>query len=117
MNNLISKELLSEILKIKVVELDTFSNDLHFNYFLILDHFTKRNDILNLDTLGIFCKEWCKAKKWSISSGWDIFSKRENIYIATVQNIDFKTNSFEASTELEAIIKATEWVKAQNETR
>jgi len=72
----------------------------------------RRTTDLNLDTLTRLCKEWCHKK------GYDLFSGREqgfDYYLCLIYNTygsswNDTIKSEKADTELEAVIKATEWV-------
>jgi len=63
---------------------------------------------INLDTLGRLCKEWCFFQGYYLISGYDF----ENEIMTCFVNVkdELTTEEFEDKTELEAIIKATEWV-------
>jgi len=105
----ISKELLSLIMGCKVKHI-TYAQDNELGYAIKGNPFCR----LNLDTLGRLCKEWCNTKGYSLSSG-----KFEEYFCGAA-----KTNGSDcefcdeplylkfhhSKSELEAIIKATEFV-------
>jgi len=100
----ISKELLSLILG---VEVGNYA--MHGNYIKYENTANKLGDInnLNLDTLGRLCKEWCLTQRYQILSELQMYGA-----YAQVNSEDYILDpiTFKADTELEAIIKATEFV-------
>ena len=112
MSNIISKELLSLVLGIEITRIDY---KIKGNELEVLQKFYSHSDwvAINLDTLGRLYKEWC----WE--QGYYIALKRRNVdcYKAypCVINRDASSVEFVGITELEAIIKATEWVAKDND--
>lgn len=114
MQEIISKELLSLVLNDKVISISTSERDaiengygtMHSNCILVLS--ISRCRMLNLDTLGRLCKEWCLGQGYSLLS-----STQGRLYINSKLGIsgyfDF-LHTILRESELEAIIKATEWI-------
>lgn len=99
----ISKELLSEVLELKRID-EIYIED-NILYFCEL------NNGINTYELAHKCKEWAKSKEFIIHS-----SPTQKIeHTAIVQSFDFNKfyygeNQFYALTEVEAIVKACEWI-------
>ena len=107
----ISKELLSEVLG---YEVDTFLgiNKNEIDYTCCKDENVGYIDTsLNIYEFAFKCKEWAKNKEYIVHS-----SPTQKIeHTAIVQSFDFNKfyygeNQFYALTEVEAIIKACEWI-------
>ena len=104
----ISDELLCEILGCDVVKTDIKDNTLEYDCDFC-DVVTFRN--INIYELAFKCKEWAKNKEYIVHS-----SPTQKIeHTAIVQSFDFNKfyygeNQFYALTEIEAIIKACEWI-------
>lgn len=64
---------------------------------------------LNLDTLCRLCKEWCMKQGYQIMSGTRITIVLYS-YDISLDNIAKKF--IHEDTELEAVLKATEWVRS-----
>ena len=112
MKELISKELLSLILDSDINSIQYIRHDEKYieKNCIQFQHYGE-TESLNKDTLGRLCKEWCNDNKYAIRT--EMHYKNSN-KIAIMKFYDtgkwvepFNT-AFE--TELEAIIKATEWV-------
>lgn len=103
MKEIINKELLSLVVAEKVTNHGVENNELWYTIPKVFGH-----KILNLDTLGRLCKEWCTTKECALFSGWDYENGHYNALIARHETNDIVDNY--GDTELEAIIKATEWV-------
>lgn len=110
---IINKELLSLVLEKDICEIVWIKhnkNKLQYDVEEDIDY-TK----LNLDTLGRLCKEWCLKQEWIISSNINgVDYKGDGVGFAYLQDFEYKHDRdklrFKGETELEAIIKATEWV-------
>ena len=108
----ISKELISEVLKDKL-------------YLLIDENFTYSI----LDNYVLFAEDECvifeiniyefvfKSKKWAENKGYIIFSKNKECLVYSIDEVydiieclNQYEDYFEANTEIEAIIKACNWV-------
>jgi len=103
---MIKVELLNLVLKKEIIEIrHILDNTIHFKY--MAEDKKKYVGSENLDTLGRLCKEWCfKQDCLLLSSKYDI-----NDWVCYVDYDCEDTNkAYRGKTELEAIIKATEWV-------
>lgn len=106
---MISKELLSEVLELTsgnvfIKEIETRNNDIEY-----LCNVGGWN-LLNIYELAFKCKEWAfKNHKIIINSR--ITSKTEliNGYAEIIKNCDYLYGDY-ADTEVEAILKACEWI-------
>ncbi len=100
---MISKELLSLVLDEEVTA-TSFSYTAEENQmtYTIKNEKHSYNE-LNLDTLGRLMKEWCSAQDYLL------WSSVKNIGVEKFHTFEKKVFQVER-TELEAIIKATEWV-------
>lgn len=98
----ISKELLSEVLSKKVDEISVHTGFVWFKH-------SKFSSNINTYELAFKCKEWAKTKKMYINSIYNEFywDRIEKEYFADIPN---KNKSFYADTEVEAIVKACEWI-------
>ena len=102
-----SKELLSEVFGFKVISVHNVNaeNDIHFNgghkekypYSLI------EPTTINIYELAHKCKEWAKKKEYWAISGYD------EGYFCMLHDMP-DNRFFNASTEIEAIFKACEWI-------
>lgn len=118
----ISKELLSEVLKSQVEIIDIgeckcmIRNSIYFDneqmgiaYRYLYGN--KETRFMSIYEFAFKCKEWAKNKEYIIHS-----SPTQKIeHTAIVQSFDFNKfyygeNQFYALTEVEAIIKACEWI-------
>lgn len=105
MKEIINKELLSLVVAEKVTNYGVENNGLWYTIPKVFGH-----KILNLDTLGRLCKEWCLKQDYELMSG---IIKKECvclIYTIKANRWDDVTTKKLAGTEIEAVIKATEWV-------
>lgn len=110
----ISKELLSEVLKLEVVKHSLFNKSnksFNITYMQSEDSLKSSWMPINIYEFAFKCKEWAKNKEYIIHSSPT--QKRE--HTAIVQSFDFNNsyygeNQFYALTEVEAIIKACEYV-------
>lgn len=109
MQEILNKEVLSEILGVSVTDVatdiifiqnfirrDARDNDI---YYSTIDG---EGHLINVYELAFKCKEWAKTKGKGFKSG--VFY---NEYIARIDGADVY---FIAQTELDAIFKATKWV-------
>jgi len=106
---MISKELLSLVLSKEVKEINAINKDEKFEDILWYNDYS---DGLNLDTLGRLCKEWCLKQDYEINSRFQHPMIAINLYM---YGYEVKANSFIEKTELEAIMKATEWVAKERD--
>ena len=113
---MISKELLSLVLCKEVCgifEEDDWLEDnemIYNNYVGGVEDCNMVDGYINLDTLGRLCKEYCNQlplKRYQIYSGITAFGGSAELYSGAIKQV---AENFEASTELGAIIKATNWI-------
>ena len=113
-NNIISKELLSNVLGEKVSDIYGFvnsDNELEYKLSSRLDI-----EIINIHELAYKCKEWAKDLGWTLQSGWDChymakkYGHNDKGYYSTIQNKDFKSQEFKCSSEPEAIFLTCEYI-------
>lgn len=103
---MISKELLEKVLdftsgNVFIKEIETRNNDIEY-----LCNVGGWN-LLNIYELAHMCKEWANKYVTNIGSGYD---KDKEIYWCICNNGEFQ---FYENTELEAVIKACEWILKQ----
>jgi len=106
---MITKELLSLILGIPqgaITELKPYTeNDIVYTTYTLP---TIKYKILNLDTLSRKCKEWC------LEQGYNTYlmigTQRHILELFSIEDMDECVYQEWDTTELKAIIKATEWV-------
>lgn len=108
MSEVISKELLSLVLGYRVSELHVEDNNICY-----WKEDNTYDAVLNLDTLGRLCKKWCL--KQDIIDAIDFYIEKESVEFEICGFFEDKTKGYSlhtdnCDTELEAIIKATEWV-------
>ncbi len=117
MNELISKELLSLVLDEDIpdfrLEIDKGKNAIDSCIEISCwDNTHKEFEAcydINLDTLNRLCKEWCIKQDGMIS----IYCHQDTIAVSVSLDrglTKYSSPSMSVYTELEAIIKATEWV-------
>ena len=107
MRNLeVSKELLSEVLNLKVVShglLNKLNNSFDITYMPLEDDQYTRSMPINIYEFVFMCKEWVNKQEYWANSGYD------NKYYCMLR--DMPDNQwFYADTEVEAIFKASEYV-------
>lgn len=102
---MISKELLSEVLglKINLVEIDEARNKV----FYYCNQFGRMTGEINIYELAYKCKEWTKNKEYWAVSGYD------EGYFCMLRDMP-DNRFFDASTEIETIFKACTWIMEQN---
>ncbi len=108
---MIPKELLSLILN---DDITWISNDISDNNLTYEENYNDvQNRHINLDTLGRLCKEWCHEHNYNA------FSCPKMVKASAGCQLYYRWNDgsisdedlfFEADTELEAIIKAVEYI-------
>ena len=122
----ISKELLSEVLSIKVFT-EISENDYGKNNILVyweFDGYHNHCRNINIYELAKKCKEWAYTNKYRLSSGQHRLNTKQEHYInnqiaSYFCSVYYITNDdsdiqIDANTEPEAIIKACEWILEQN---
>jgi len=116
---MISKELLSLVLDKNVVAIDVNETDSNIEENTLeyiyrdndfVSHGFSNDEKLNLDTLGRECKEWCHIKGFFIKIHYPLNRVDIAVSVAQDNTTIFGEKEFIENTELEAIIKATEWV-------
>lgn len=117
----ISKELLSEVLGIHTILMNPIIEPGNNIGYLVYDSQNTLEEVrrnhkqINIYEFTFMCKEWAKNKEYIIHSSPT--QKRE--HTAVVQSFDFNKfyygeNQFYALTEVEAIIKACEWILSES---
>ena len=113
----ISKELLSEVLKLEVVKHSLY-NELHksFNitYMQSEDSLKSSWMPINVYEFTFKCKEWAFSKGYIVSSGLTPVLGVNKDGWAEVFNsstpLDGKLHTFKQLSEIEAVFKACEWI-------
>jgi len=115
---MISKELLSLVLDKKVQSFDPNivfdENDIrgHSYLMVVLEDETDQYGIsvaYVTDHVGRLCKEWCIKQKYAVTSGITLSVIADTRYECVVTQNKIH-REYSPYSELEAIIKATEWV-------
>lgn len=133
MRNLeVSKELLSEVLNLKVVShglLNKLNNSFDITYMPLEDDQYTRSMPIDINDFFFMCKEWATSKNYQIISGLlnnTVFSKHDEKAYAKLRyyiedengNGEYEDKYFMANTEIEAVVKASEYIlKEINENR
>lgn len=108
---MISKELLSEVLGVKVKEIRWFKpekSELQFDVEEDNDYTT-----INIHELAHKCKEWVTNKGYGIDSGYGSTAKKTRTYSSCCLYLDTTgcaSEYFKSATEPEAVFKACEWI-------
>ena len=114
----ISKELLSEVLKLEVVKHSLY-NELHrsFNitYMPSEDSLKSRWMPINTYEFAFKCKEWALQKGYKIQTQINSEDKGHS-HITKINNDSWAKGFFE-DTEIEAIIKACEFILTKKESK
>jgi len=112
---MISKELLSLVLNEEFTRPSEFKivgNNIKW-YEMTIQNTPRYLRQINLDTLGRLCKEWCIKQGYRIMSGYYTNSEKYMIKAEVRKGIGLEARivyvSAKCNTEIEAIIKATEW--------
>ncbi len=120
---MISKELLSLVLDEDlqvlaelnnaslIIETDKDNNKLEvylkFSFDETEDSLLKE---INLDTLTRLCKEWCYSENYILESRIHLQQKSKGVCNVYWMSMDNDKDVFVENTELEAVIKATEFI-------
>ena len=105
----ISKELVSEVFKLNICEAYVENNTLFFDMGLPLIQ------SINLYEFAFKCKEWANTQDYWTQSGYEI--NHLGNYFCMIKDMP-DNQFFYANTEIEAIIKACEYIlKELNENR
>jgi len=112
MKDLISKELLSLVIgeKISYIELKPKIGKVQRLFISHKEENYEYEERLNLDTLGRLMKEWCHIKGFLVKIHYPLNRVDIAVSVAQDNSTIFGEKEFIENTELEAIIKATEWV-------
>ena len=111
----ISKELLSEVLSIKVFT-EISENDYGKNNILVyweFDGYHNHCRNINIYELANKCKEWAYSQGYILFSKIRLSSSLASCYFDVMGKHDYEDsyhNDFRAETESEAIFKACEWI-------
>ena len=103
---MISKELLSEVLKKEVVKIKGIENNTLIYGCKVHDGWY---DEINIYELAHKCKEWAIKIDYKIESHIHLINKKF-ICVASFCTKDNTTKFFQEHTEPEAIFKACEWI-------
>ena len=106
----ISKELLSEVLKLEVVKHSLFNklnNSFNITYMPSEDSLKSRWMPINICEFAFMCKEW------ALKQGYFIYSTNELSFIKTFSLETIETFSNGKDTEIECILKACEWILSE----
>lgn len=119
----ISKELLSEVLKLEVVKhslYNEFHKSFNITYMQSEDSLKSRWMPINIYEFAFKCKEWAMNKGYQIISGLSdepAHRKQDEKAYAKVLwyegddvHREYKDMYFMANTEIEAVIKASEYI-------
>ena len=107
----ISKELLSEVLKLEVVKHSLFNksnNSFNITYMQSEDSLKSSWMPINIYEFAFKCKEWAFKNKYKIQSQINASNKGHSHI--TKKNDDCWAKGFFENTEIEAIIKACEYI-------
>ena len=109
-NTELSKQLLSEVLQVQVIDIYCFLNEYETAE-------GKYNVFPNTYELQYLFKEWLKDNNYTVLSGYSfnfILRKYDTDgvlgYCCQIQNSNFKINDFYENSEFEAILKACKFV-------
>ena len=133
MRNLeVSKELLSEVLNLKVVShglLNKLNNSFDITYMPLEDDQYTRSMPIDINDFFFMCKEWAMNKGYQIISGLSdepAYRNQDEKAYAQLRyyiedengNGEYEDKYFMANTEIEAVVKASEYIlKEINENR
>ena len=128
----ISKELLSEVLKLYAVShslLNKLTNSFNVTYNPLENHPYTKSMPINIYEFAFMCKQWAISKGYQIISGFSdepAYRKQDEKAYAQIRyytedefgNGEYEELYFMANTEIEAVIKASEYIlKELNEKR
>ena len=109
---MISKELLSEVLGISIIDVQDTLYKGRFYYSITNKSkpMGRQNRYINIHELAHKCKEWATSNGWYILS----YYQHEYGYALPCENEEREQKEwFDAPTEPEAIFKACEWIMEQ----
>lgn len=104
---MISKELMSEVMQLGILEVGEV-DDCYLSFKYYIQEGDNIQACINVYELAHKCKEWALSKRCYINSIYNEFwwDRIEKKYFADIPN---KNKSFYADTEIEATIQACEW--------
>ena len=106
----ISRELLSEVLKLEVVKHSLFNK--RNNTFNIT--YMQSEDSLKANWMPVNVYDFVfKCKDWALSKGYFIYSTNELSFIKSFSLETIETFSNGKDTEIECILKASEWILSE----
>ena len=106
----ISKELIKNVLVKETENLsDNFTFNINDNYILFADEGECQFEV-NIYEFAFKCKEWALSKGYSQLSGKDNIYEKGEGFVCSIGSTTLLIKDFYADTELEAILKACEWV-------
>lgn len=106
----ISRELLSEVLKLEVVShslLNKLTNNFNITYLPSKNSLKTRGMPISISEFAFMCKEWALTK------GYFIYSTHELSFIKSLSLETIETFANGKDTEIECIIKACEWILSE----
>lgn len=120
----VSKELLSEVLNLKVASyssLNKLNNSFDVTYMPLENNTYTRSMPININDFFFMCKEWAMNKGYQIISGLSdepAYRRQDEKAYAQIRyyfedefgNGDYEDKYFMANTEIEAVIKASEYI-------
>ena len=110
----ISKELLSEVLKLEVVKHSLY-NELHKSFNIT---YMQSEDSLKSSWMPINIYEFAfMCKEWALKQGYFIYSTNELSFIKTFSLETIETFSNGKDTEIECILKACEWILENKDSK
>lgn len=105
----ISKELLSEVLKLNITYIERCNNSIIYKISVY-----DREEEVNIYELAHKCKEWAFKYRYMIDSNISpTFKEVNNGIVGTslIYNLNnMESKRFQSDTELEAIFKACQWI-------
>ena len=107
---IISKELINNVL---VEETENLSED--FSFYIDEDYIVFKDDgetlfDYNIYKFAVKCKEWNLSKGYSHLSGKDDIYEKGEGFVCSIGSTTLLIKDFYADTEIEAIIKACNWI-------
>lgn len=106
---MISKELLGEVLKADIKKINNSILDGNLYYYKT---FVKCKSKINIYELAHKCKEWALRKNYILASESNTYGGICNMSISSMDvDVFYNIQSItRANTEVEAVIKACEWI-------
>lgn len=101
---MISKELLSEVLKLNITYIERCNNSIIYKISAY-----DREEEVNIYELAYKCKEWAYENNYYVYST-PSFALEGVAYIVEDNNIGKRLKTLQLDSEVEAIIQACEWI-------